>query len=243
VRAEQVTQLVLGETASVLDRSGEWLRVRIDLDRYEGWVHRGYVQEVPEAEALNWRARATGWSTGAQVQIDEGTMALPLRARVAEENGAIILPDQRRAQLLGGSISLFSDARAEACSMPPECWALDRFSGSPYLWGGVTPWGVDCSGLVQTTFSVRGVSLPRDAAQQAGIGQSVGLDACRPGDLLFFRSESGTGITHVAFAGEAETLVHSTISCGGVLSEPWAPGTRAAALRDRLVLVRRLETR
>jgi hypothetical protein len=243
VRAEQVTQLVLGETASVLDRSGEWLRVRIDLDRYEGWIHRGYVQEVPEAEALDWRARATGWSTGAQLQTDEGTMALPLRARVAAESGAVILPDRRRAQLLGGNIPLLSDARAEACSIPPERWAIDHFSGSPYLWGGVTPWGVDCSGLVQTTFSVRGVSLPRDAAQQAGIGQSVALDACRPGDLLFFRSESGNGITHVAFAGEAETLVHSTISCGGVLSEQWGPGTRAAALRDRLVLARRLETR
>jgi hypothetical protein len=243
VRAEQVTQLVLGETAAVLDRSGEWLRLRIDLDRYEGWVHRGYVQEVPEAEALDWRARATAWSTGAQVQIDDVTLAIPLRARVAVDNGAIILPEWRRAQLLAGSIPLLSDARVEACSIPPEGWAINHFSGSPYLWGGVTPWGVDCSGLVQTTFSVRGLSLPRDAAQQAGIGQSVALDAYRPGDLLFFRSESGNGITHVAFAGEADTLVHSTISCGGVLIEPWGPGTRAAGLRDRLVLARRLETR
>jgi gamma-D-glutamyl-L-lysine dipeptidyl-peptidase len=243
VRAEQVTQLVLGETAAVLGRSGDWLRVRIDLDAYEGWAHRGYVQEVSQAEALEWRGRATGWSTGAQLEIDDGTLTLPLRARVAAESGAIILPDHRRAQLLSGSIPVLSDVRAEACSMPPERWALDHFSGSPYLWGGVTPWGVDCSGLVQTTFSVRGVSLPRDAAQQAGIGQSVALDACRPGDLLFFRSEQGNGITHVAFAGDAETLVHSTISCGGVLVEAWGPGTRAAALRDRLVLARRLEAR
>jgi gamma-D-glutamyl-L-lysine dipeptidyl-peptidase len=111
------------------------------------------------------------------------------------------------------------------------------------MWGGVTPWGVDCSGLVQTTFAARGVSLPRDSAQQAGCGDSISLEAIRPGDLLFFNGESNTGITHVAFAGEADTLVHSTLSCGGMLIESWLPGTRAAGLRERLVAVRRLEPR
>ena len=67
--------------------------------------------------------------------------------------------------------------------------------------------------------------------------------ARRPGDLLFFRGESGDRITHVAFAAEEDTLVHSTVACGGVLMEPWLPGSRAAALRDRLVAVRRLEVR
>jgi cell wall-associated NlpC family hydrolase len=115
--------------------------------------------------------------------------------------------------------------------------------GSPYQWGGVTPWGVDCSGLVQTTFAARGVVLPRDSARQVAHGATVSLDAIRPGDLLFFRSESGGGINHVAFAGEADTLVHSTLACGGTLVEPWLPGTRAATLRQRLVAVRRLEER
>jgi hypothetical protein len=74
-------------------------------------------------------------------------------------------------------------------------------------------------------------------------GQTISVDAIRPGDLLFFRGESVAGITHVALAGEADTLVHSTIACGGMLVEPWLPGTRAAALRQRLVAVRRLEER
>ena len=65
----------------------------------------------------------------------------------------------------------------------------------------------------------------------------------RPGDLLFFTSETGSSITHVAFAGDADTLIHSTLACGGTLAEPWLPGTRAATLRQRLVAVRRLEER
>jgi cell wall-associated NlpC family hydrolase len=96
---------------------------------------------------------------------------------------------------------------------------------------------------VQTTFAARGIGLPRDSAQQAGHGASVSLDAIRPGDLLFFRGETGAGITHVAFAGEGNTLVHSTLACGGTLVEPWSPGSRAASLRERLVAVRRLEER
>ncbi|HEU5303815.1 MAG TPA: NlpC/P60 family protein [Gemmatimonadales bacterium] len=96
---------------------------------------------------------------------------------------------------------------------------------------------------MQTTFAARGVTLPRDSSQQAAYGRAVPLEAMQPGDLLFFRGESGSGVTHVAFAGEADTLVHSALACGGMLVEPWLPGTRAATLRERLVAVRRLEPR
>jgi cell wall-associated NlpC family hydrolase len=97
--------------------------------------------------------------------------------------------------------------------------------------------------VVQTTFLARGLTLPRDSSDQAGCGTPVALDGVRPGDLLFFREGSGARVTHVAFAGEADTLVHSTIACGGMVQEPWLPGSRAASLRERLVAVRRLEAR
>ena len=98
--------------------------------------------------------------------------------------------------------------------------------------------------VLQTTFAARGTKLPRDAAQQVAVGSPISPDAIRPGDLLFFRSESGAvNITHVAFAAEADTLVHSTLACGGVVAESWLPGSRAAGLRERLVAVRRLEER
>ena len=243
VRAEQVTQLVLGETASIVERSGEWRRVRIHADGYYGWIHTGYLLEVDDTAAEDWRSRAFGWSEGALVRGEDTHITLPLRARVMLEAGAVVLPDGREGRVSGGSIRRLSEIRAEACTKAPERWALEHFLGSPYVWGGVTPWGVDCSGLVQTTFAARGINLPRDSGQQAGCGENISLEAIRPGDLLFFRGQSGKGITHVAFAGEANTLVHSTLSCGGMVIESWLPGTRAASLRERLVVVRRLEQR
>ncbi len=243
VRAEQVTQLVLGETATVSERSGEWRRVCTHFDGYDGWIHSGYLREVEDSAADEWRSQAGAWSDGAMVRIGGSHLQLPLRARVVLEGDAISLPDGRRGRLASGSVRELKEVTASARAKAPERWALEHFAGSPYQWGGVTPWGVDCSGLVQTTFAARGIILPRDSAQQVVHGAAVSLEAIQPGDLLFFSGESSSSITHVAFAGDADTLIHSTIACGGALAEPWLPGTRAASLRERLVAVRRLEER
>jgi len=242
VRAEQVSQLVLGETGEVLDQSGDWRRIRHHLDGYEGWVHGGYVEEVSLEAAGRWRERSAGWSLGGTLRVGSDTLPLPLRARVVVEGEAVHLPDGRSGRLVAGAIPSVDEVRRSARTRAPERWAAECFGGAPYLWGGVTPWGVDCSGLVQTTFAARGLALPRNTSQQVEQGAAVPLEASRPGDLLFFRGDGG-GITHVAFAGEADTLIHATIARGGMVQESWLPGTRAAALRERIVAVRRLEQR
>jgi cell wall-associated NlpC family hydrolase len=243
LRSEQVSQLVLGETGLVEERAGDWRRITVDLDGYCGWIHAGYCMEAEDAAAERWRAEAGAWSLGATLQIDGRRISLPLRARVAVASARVRLPDGSTGELLEGEVTSAPAVVSAARAQPPERWALRHFQGAPYEWGGVTPWGVDCSGLVQTAFAARGTALPRDAARQVGCGAAVELDAIRPGDLLFFRGESGDRITHIAFAAEGDTLIHSTVACGGVLMEPWLPGTRAAALRDRLVAARRLEGR
>lgn len=240
LRVEQVSQLVLGDTAEVLEAKVEWRRVRLDRDDYEGWVNRGYVREWTRRESEAWNERARGWSDGAELTVAGGTVRLPLRARAALVPDGVLLPDGRAGRVVRGAVRRSGEVVAEARALAPGEWAARHFLGAPYQWGGVTPWGVDCSGLVQTTFAARGISLPRDAAAQAGVGVEIPPARLRPGDLLFFQSEFGGGITHVAIAASGETLVHSALACGGVVRESWRPGTRAGSLRDRLVLVRRV---
>lgn len=241
LRAEQVTQLVLGETGRILEGDGVWRRVRLELDHYEGWVHRGYVLETDHEVARAWRETAAGWSEGAVAEGEDGSiLRLPVRSRVGLVSPRVNLPNGHRATLIAGAVAPFDRVAARARSASPDLWALQTFAGAPYQWGGVTPWGVDCSGLVQTTFLARGLVLPRDAAQQADRGETVSLGDHRPGDLLFF-AEAGDRITHVALAGPRDTLVHSTVACGGVVMEPWSPGSRAAVLRTQLVTIRRVE--
>lgn len=238
LRAEQVTQLVLGETGTILERRAEWLRIRADIDGYEGWVHQGYV--LATSRASQWRESATAWSDGARVVSNGVPTVLPLRARVILEEGAVRLPDERLAVVVEGSVREVREVRRAAQAVTPDAWAWEAYASAPYQWGGVTPLGVDCSGLVQTTFAARGVSLPRDGWQQAAIGAAVPLEAARPGDLLFFHGEATDRITHVAIYAGNDVIVHSTVGCGEVVRESWSAGSRAAPLRERWVSARRM---
>src|SRR5262245_31971973 len=93
LRSEQTSQLVLGETAGVLESSGEWRKVRTRLDGYEGWVHVGYCAEVPDAEADAWRVQAIAWSHGAAVRAGDRRQRPPRRGGVGRGGAAAAPPD------------------------------------------------------------------------------------------------------------------------------------------------------
>jgi gamma-D-glutamyl-L-lysine dipeptidyl-peptidase len=240
VRHEQVSQLVLGETATLLGAEGDWRRIRCSMDGYEGWAHRGYLRELAAPALEAWTPG--GWSEGAELDAAGARVRLPLRALVGLDGGSIELPDGRRARVLAGRVASRGAATADARGVRPDVWAAEHFLGAPYQWGGVTPWGADCSGLVQTTFAARGVRVPRDAHDQAAYATLVPLERTVPADLLFFRGETSERVTHVAFLSDRNTIVHCTISCGGAVRESWAPGSPARVrLEGRLVAARRYE--
>ncbi len=240
--SEQVSQVILGEGAELLEQRGPYCRVRTSLDAYEGWLHRGYVREVDLNMLEGWLVTAA-WSEGALVEGSTGiAQRAPHRARLTLEGpDRVRLPDGSSGTILSGRVRPFQDILLHARSVPPADWAWREFAGAPYLWGGVTASGIDCSGLVQTTFLMRGITLPRDARQQASHGDEVHEKDARAGDLLFFRGQDTTTITHVAIVASHDTIVHATVETGRVTRESWAEGSRAAPLRDRLVAVRRLD--
>ncbi|MBI4408730.1 MAG: C40 family peptidase [Gemmatimonadetes bacterium] len=223
--ASQLSQYVLGHRLDLLARSESWLRVRGE-DGYIGWVHQGYV-EVGEAEwAQAWERSEGGEpvvSLGAEL-VDEAERAfarLPWGARVIRDTpNRYRLPDGRRGSLGDGELVEADRLRDR---FPPMGESLTRTArrwiATPYLWGGVTPAGADCSGFVQSIFWMHGLALPRDSDQQARVGVRIdaGQDfgASRAGDLLFF-AEGPERITHVAISLGGPHIVHSALSNGGV---------------------------
>ena len=242
LRSEQLSQLVLGEGAEVLESHYDMLHVRTLLDNYEGWLAEGYVVPLPLAEVEAWLVSA-GWSQGALLMRRAGmAVRAPHRARLMlEADGRVQLPTGESADVVGGAVSSYAEVVAQARREMPAEWAWREFAGTPYLWGGITGAGIDCSGLTQNTFLARGMTLPRDAEQQAAHGEVVDPERRLAGDLLFFRARESERIGHVGLLADGDVLVHSTVDTGGVVREALAPGSRAHALLARLVSVRRLD--
>lgn len=188
-RAEMVTQWLFGETAEVLEEKGNWSKLRFDHDGYEGWVDNKQVAPCPTP---NYDPDLRVIAPNSIVDLGDRQVVLPYGGILPfYEEGTILWMDRRIA------VQAVTNHRPELERADLLEFYLHPFLGAPYLWGGRTPWGVDCSGLTQMIFILMGIYLPRDASQQAGEGDPIELlDLCEPGDLAFFENEEGR-IIHV----------------------------------------------
>lgn len=250
VSSAQTSQTLFGRAVWHTARQGDWLRVRTMPDGYEGWLHAGFLTPLapdlhdPEVAALlaeHGSPNAFGFDVaprvalGCTVRAGGRTLRVPLGAWISAED----------AVLAGEAVAMGELAER----FPRNGEAVVRtaaryFESTSYQWGGLTPWGADCSGMVQTVYALHGVELPRDAWQQAALGTDTGLDlaAHRPGDLLFFSDRDDGRVTHVGLAAGSGTMCHLALGRGG-----WAVDdltdtgdAYAARLRGQLVAARRV---
>ena len=222
--AAQISQLVLGMRFDLLARSGDWLRVRGE-DGYLGWIHEGYVQLGERDWAEQWERGTHGEpvvSLGAEL-IDEDSNALvrlPWGARVLRFGSTYELPDGRRGSVSAGEI-IDVDRLADRFPARGDSIARTarRWHGTPYLWGGVTMSGADCSGYAQAVMWMHGIALPRDSDLQARVGVQIqpgpDFNDVRAGDLLFF-AEHTSRVSHVAVSLGGPWIIHSALGNGGV---------------------------
>ena len=240
--APRVSEALHGEALDVLERREEWLRVRAP-DGYIAWLNAGYVATGPTNWADDWKERASARSLSADIVLSDGRRRLPTGARVALRRGVVELADGQRGAVASGYVRRAQELRVEARHLALPELAQKWFSGAPYLWGGRTEWGIDCSGLVQAVYAARGIALPRDSDQQFGQGKEIAMTSdgagYEAGDLLFF-AERGR-VSHVALWAGAGRIVHSALSLGGVGGDHlFGPEPRMVRLRENLVGVRRL---
>jgi hypothetical protein len=245
-----VSQAVLGTSLQLLSRREWWCRVR-GQDGYIGWINQGFLATGTTEWQRKWQRgldAGAAISLGAEL-IDETHCVIsraPWGARLVR-NGAdeYTLPDGRTARVGRGELIPIRDL---ATRFPLTGQSIvstsKRWLGTPYLWGGVTEAGVDCSGLVQAVYAVHGITMPRDSSLQAAVGAHIdlanGLDQLRAGDLVFF-SEEQDCITHVGISLGGPSIIHSAVSNGAVaMNDLSGDSIVDVKLRSILVLGRRV---
>ena len=218
-KAEMCTQLLFGELYTVLQSENEWLRISLEYDGYEGWISvKGHaaitVNEFDSLTETNARAAidlvqlVTNETKKEQFPILYGS-SLP-----GIEEFRMQLADQ--TFIYDGQVSMVSDFEEGDEDGPEDLMELKhdlvhdsmQFLGAPYLWGGRSLFGIDCSGFVQMAYKLKNIRLKRDASQQAEQGEPVNsLEEAQPGDLAFFENDEGN-ICHVGILADRQKILH-----------------------------------
>ena len=206
-KAELVTQLLFGEHYEVLQLSKDkkWLHVRNYFDGYEGWIDSKQHHSITK-DHFDYINRADfKITTDVTTSILYNKNAIPIvMGSIIPITGSELFKMEEQFAFNGESKSLGQKRVGEFLKQTAH-----KFLNAPYLWGGKTPFGVDCSGFTQMVFKINGHKLQRDAAQQAKQGKTVAVKEAHAGDLAFFKNKDNK-IVHVGLLLSSDKIIHAS---------------------------------
>ncbi len=201
-KSEMISQVLFGETFIILENTGEWIKVILDEDNYEGWVSRNQIKLISEEEYTTVSSQSSKYchELVSHVQINEDFIPITL--------GAKILTSDINNKLLGNTFLSECDSVEGAKNKQEIVRTAYYYLNSPHLWGGKTPFGIDASGFTQMVYRINGYSLLREAYQQASQGEVLSfIEESEPGDLAFFDDEEGN-IIHSGIILRNHNIIH-----------------------------------
>ncbi|CAI8201273.1 MAG: Gamma-D-glutamyl-L-lysine endopeptidase [Flavobacteriaceae bacterium] len=199
-KSEMVNQLLYGDCYKIIEKRKKWVKIRLEWDGYEGWIDFDQV--------LNIEKENFDKITKSKLHIASDL----INYVTAKDNllfPIIIGSDLRGLKVLGHKFEGETQKPNKNTRIHLTSTAY-LFLNAPYLWGGKTPLGIDCSGFTQLVYKINGVKLKRDASDQALQGQTLSfIEESEPGDLAFFDDSEGN-ITHVGLLLENHRIIHAS---------------------------------
>lgn len=202
-RSELTSQVLFGEHFKILEQTHKWSRIALAFDGYEGWIDNKQFRTITEADyqaLTNTPIVLNGDLIEYLTLPDNQLMHIPLGASLSFLDYPGINTEGYAFEGLKATGVKGKQALVQTAYM---------YLNAPYLWGGKTPFGIDCSGMVQMVYKLNGYSLLRDASQQATQGEALSfIEESEPGDLAFFDNEEGR-IIHVGIIMEDNHIIHA----------------------------------
>ncbi len=203
-RSEMVTQVLFGETFEILESEKSWRKIKVDYDRYSGWVDSKQLSAIDDEESKKL------FDTPVTVSCDLVQLVISGKKMIPVVLGSSLPFYYGKKFFIAGEEFLYDGSVKTILRATPSEIAENSFMyiNSPYLWGGRSPFGVDCSGFTQMVFKLSGIPLLRDAPEQVGQGKKISsIEEAHEGDLAFFKNEEGE-IVHVGIILSRQRIIH-----------------------------------